>query len=252
LHVDAGNRIFAYDPPQHQNRLTVFSHSGNPLADGITIDTVYAQFGMVSAIENGAGGDVYIVGDAGIMRIKAGTLAVERVDNTITNATSLAISGDVLWLGTNTSGILRYDLGNGEKRWINESSGLPSENVISLALDPGNGRLWIVTDVGVSQLDIGHGRVNPTPKGTAFAFPNVFSVGGSNQGVQHVTFADLEPQASVSVYTINGTLVAKVDARHFADSEWRAFWTPRRNLTPGTYIAVAKPSGKRAKIILRP
>ncbi|MDR2579024.1 MAG: hypothetical protein LBC70_09525 [Chitinispirillales bacterium] len=249
LHADANNRIFAYDA--FENRLTIFSHGGSPLADGIIIDTLYEQFGAVSAIGNGDDGDVYIAGTGGIMRIAAGSPVVERVDNTITNVTSLAVLGDVLWLGTST-GILRYDLGKGEKKWIDESVGLPSNDVISVALDRKNGHLWIVTDVGVSQLDIGRGGDEPRPRRTVFAFPNVFSVSGNNQGVQHVTFTELGPRSSVSVYTVNGTLVATVDAEHFTDSEWRALWVPRRNLAPGTYIAVARPSGKRAKIILRP
>jgi hypothetical protein len=83
-------------------------------------------------------------------------------------------------------------------------------------------------------------------------FPNVFSVGGKAQGAPSITFSRLEPRSSVSVYAINGALVAKVNAEFFTEDEWRAAWTPKRNFVPGTYIAVAKPSGKRAKIILKP
>jgi hypothetical protein len=141
---------------------------------------------------------------------------------------------------------------SGAQRVIGESVGLPSNNVVSVALDKKNGRLWIVTDEGVSWLDIGRSGTKISTNRNLRAFPNVFSVGGSAQGAQHVTFTGLEPRSSVAVYTVSGSLVAKTDAEHFIDSEWRAVWTPKRTLTPGTYIAIANPSGKRAKIILKP
>jgi hypothetical protein len=249
LHADANNRIFAYDRPQ--NRLTVFTHGGNPLANGIDTLRVFTNIGLLSAIEAGSGGDTYITGVNGLLRIRAGSLQLENVDNTITNATSIAILGDIAWLGTQTNGVLRYNLDNGERRWINESSGLPSNNVISLAVDGKNGHLWVATDEGLSRLDIGRGT-HARPRGPIRVFPNVFSISGSNQGTTQMTFAELDPQSVVSIYTINGALVDKIDARHFTDREWRAVWTPKRTLSPGTYIATVSPSGRRAKIILRP
>jgi hypothetical protein len=206
-------------------------------------------------MEPGGDGAMYIVGMGGLRRFPAGSAKVENVDSTInstvTGMSGVAVQGNVFWIGTLTSGVLRYDIDKGEKRWIDEAAGLPSNEVLSVALDRKNGRLWAVTGEGVSQIDVGR-DVKAASKASMRVFPNVFSVSGSTQGVQHVTFAGLEPRSAVAVYTVNGTLAAKVDAEPFAGSEWRALWTPKRTLAPGTYIAVVKPSGKKAKIILKP
>ena len=250
LSVDAGNRMFAYDGSQ--DRLTVFRPAANPLSGGI--DTVYAaydRFGTVSAMAPGDDGSMYVAGMDGLRRFPAGSAKVEDIDNTINSISGIAIQGNVIWIGTLSSGVLRYDLDKGEKRWIDEAAGLPSNNVLSVALDRKNGRLWAVTDEGVSQIDVGR-EVKAASRASMRVFPNVFSVSGSTQGVPHVTFAGLEPRSAVAVYTVNGALAAKVESEQFAGNEWRALWTPKRTLAPGTYIAVVKPSGKKAKIILKP
>jgi len=249
LSVDAANRMFAYDVAQ--DRLTLFRPAANPLVGGIEIDTSYDRFGTVVAMEPGGDGAMYIAGVGGLRRFPAGSKKVEDVDNTIAAMSGVAVDGNIFWIGTHTGGILRYDLDNDEKRWIDETAGLPSNNVLSVALDRKNRRLWAVTDEGVSQIDIGR-AAKPASGASMRVFPNVFSVSGSTQGARHVTFAGLEPRSAVSVYTVSGTLAAKVNSEQFAGSEWRALWTPKRNLAPGTYIAVVKPSGKKAKIILKP
>jgi sugar lactone lactonase YvrE len=248
LSVDAGGRIYVYDAPH--NRLTVFRHRGNPLAGGIEVDTTYSSFGVVAAIRAAPGGGVYIAGVLGLAKISAGSLKVEVIDNTLTNASDLTIQGNVLWFGT-SNGVLRYDIDKKEKRWIGEADGLPSDNVQSVAVDEKKGLLWIVSDRAVSRLDIGRGG-EAVSKESARVFPNVFSISGKTQGASAVTFARLAPRSTVSVYTVNGALVAKVSSEYFAGNEWRAAWTPKRNLTPGTYIAVIKPSGKKVKILLKP
>ncbi|MDR2728623.1 MAG: hypothetical protein LBB56_05770 [Chitinispirillales bacterium] len=248
--VDRDNRIFVFDEPQ--SRLTVLKHNGSPLANGIEIIGEYPNIGKISAIRSAPDGATYLVGTGGLKKFAAASTVMETVDNTLPNITSLAIQENVLWLGT-TDGILRYGLADNEnkKRWINESSGLLSNNVLSLSMDSKNGYLWILTDEGVSRLDAGR-EVKADSKEPLRVFPNVFSIGGRTQGAAFVTFARLDPRSVVSVYTVNGTLVSKVDAQYFTDSEWRAFWTPKRTLAPGTYFAVVKPSGKKAKIILKP
>jgi len=258
LNVDAGNRIFAYD--YSQNMLTIFKHDGNPLSGGITVDTSFTDYGMVSAMVSVEDSTTYIAAVNGLRKVRAGSKVVEIVDSSLTNTsiTSVAVRGSVLWLGTPTNGILRLDLAvdaadtERRRRWINEASGLPSNNIRSLALDRSGGRLWILTEEdGISQLDVG--RAVATVSGKSMrAFPNVFSVSGSSQGARQITFEGLESGSSVSVYTLNGSLVARAGVQRFNENEWRAYWTPRRNLTPGTYIAIAKPSGKRTKIILKP
>jgi len=249
LNVDAQNRIFAFD--QEQSTLTIFKPNENPLTDGIEIIASYPQIGTVSAIRSADDGTTYISASSGLRRVRAEETALETVDAALTNVTSIAIQGNVLWLGTRTDGVLRYDL-SGAKRWINESAGLLSNNVLGLSMDNKNGHLWILTDGGVSRLDAGR-EVKVTSKEPLRVFPNVFSIGGRAQGASSVTFARLESRSVVSIYAINGVLVDNVNAQlcQITD-EWRAFWVPKRTLAPGTYLAVVKPSGKKAKIILKP
>ena len=249
--VDKNNRIFVFD--ESQSRLTVLKHNGKPLENGIEIIGEYPNIGTVPVIRSAPDGATYLIGTGGLRKFAAGSTVMETIDNTLSNITSLAIQGNVLWFGTRTDGILRYDISGdaNKKRWINESDGLLSNNILSLSIDNKNGYLWILTDEGVSRLDAGL-DVKVTSKEPLRVFPNVFSIGGRTQGTTFVTFARLDPRSAVSVYTVNGTLVSKVDAQYFTDNEWRAFWTPKRSLAPGTYFAVVKPSGKKAKIILKP
>ena len=249
LSVDAGGRIYAYDAPQ--NRLTVFRHGGSPLSGGIEVDTTYSSFGVVTAVRAAPDGGAYIAGAGGLTKIPAGSLKVEAIDNTLTNVSDLAVQGRVLWLGTATSGVLRYDLDSKEKTWTGEAEGLPSGNVASVAIDEKKGYLWILSDAAVSRLDIGR-AAKPASKEAAQVFPNVFSISGKTQGASAVTFAHLGQRSTVSVYAVNGALVAKVVSERFTENEWRAMWTPKSNLAPGTYIAVIKPSGKKVKILLKP
>jgi sugar lactone lactonase YvrE len=248
LSVDAAGRIYAYDASQ--NRLTVFRHGGKPLAGGIKVDTAYSWFGVVAAVRAAPDGGAYIAGAGGFMKISAGSLKVDTIDNTITNASDLAVQGNVLWFGT-SNGLLRYDVDTREKVWTGESDGLLSGNLLSVAIDEKSGHLWIVSDRAVSRLDVGR-AAKPAHREAGQVFPNVFSIGARVQGASAVTFARLAPHSTVSVYTVNGALVAKVISEYFTESEWRAAWTPKRTLAPGTYIAVIKPSGKKVKVLLKP
>jgi len=245
--VDRSGRIFAYG----MNRLAVFGHGGNPLADSVKVDTLYETVGTLRAMDAGPDGALYMAGANGIRKIPPGSLTVETLDNTINNASCMAADDGVLWIGTGGGGVIRYDLSNKETRRIDETAGLASNNIVSVAVDGKNGRLWVATDEGVSMVSAGRsGKTAPKPP--LRAVPNLYSASGSTQGASQITFYGLKPKSSVSVYAVNGALIAKTEARYFTDTEWRAAWTPRKNIVPGTYIAVVKPGGERAKIIIKP
>ncbi|GBU21097.1 hypothetical protein R80B4_00986 [Fibrobacteres bacterium R8-0-B4] len=247
LAVNREGKIFAYGG----NRLVAFRHNGNPLADSIEIVSVYEAVGTLKAIDAGPDGALYMAGSGGIRRIQAGSATIETVDNTINTASSMAADDGVLWIGTGAGGVIRYDLSTKETRRIDETTGLASNNVISVAVDRKNGRLWVATDEGISMVSVGvFGKKASKPP--LRAVPNLYSASGSSQGAQQITFCGLKPKSSVSVYAINGSLTAKVEAKYHTDTEWRAAWTPKRNIVPGTYIAVVKPGGERTKIIIKP
>ena len=245
--VDRSGRIFAYG----MNRMAVFGHGGNPLADGVKVDTLYETIGTLRAMDAGPDGALYMAGVNGVKKIPPGALTVESLDNTINNASCMAADDGVLWIGTGGGGVIRYDLSNKETRRIDETAGLPSNNIVSVAVDRKNGRLWIATDEGISMANVG-GSGRTASKPPLRAVPNLYSASGSAQGASQITFYGLKPRSSVSVYAVNGSLTAKVEARRHTDAEWRAAWSPKRNIAPGTYIAVVKPGGERTKIIIKP
>ncbi|MDR2694676.1 MAG: hypothetical protein LBB74_10760 [Chitinispirillales bacterium] len=247
LAVSRDGKIFAYGG----NRVVAFRHNGNPLSDSIEVVTVYEAVGTLRALEAGPDGALYMAGSGGIRRIRAGATTIETVDNTISTASSMAVDDGVLWLGTGSGGVIRYDLATKETRRIDETTGLSSNNVVSVAVDRKNGRLWVATDEGISMVSTGSsGKAASKPP--LRAVPNLYSASGNTQGAQQITFCGLKPKSSVSVYAINGALTARVEAKYHTDTEWRAAWTPKRNIVPGTYIAVVSPGGERAKIIIKP
>jgi len=247
LAVNREGRIFAYGG----NRLAVFRHGGNPLADSIKVDTLYESLGTLRAIDVGPDGALYMAGAGGIRRIPAGSLTVETVDNAINTASCMAADDGVLWIGTGGGGVIRYDLSKKETRRIDETIGLASNNVASVAVDRKNGRLWVATDEGISLVNVGISGKNAS-RPPLRAVPNLYSASGNTQGASQITFYGLKPKSSVSVYAVNGALTAKVEARYHTDTEWRAAWSPRKNIVPGTYIAVVKPGGEKTKIIIKP
>jgi ligand-binding sensor domain-containing protein len=247
LAVNREGRLFAYGG----NRLVAFSHGGNPLSDGIKVDTVYESIGTLRALEIGPDGALYMAGAGGIKKIKSGATAVEILNGAFNAASCMAVDDGVLWLGT-SGGIIKYDMSsNKETMRIDEAFGLSSNNVVSVAIDRKNGRLWLATDEGVSMIDVGRSGRNAA-RPPLRAVPNLYSASGISQGATQIIFHGLKPKSSVSVYAVNGVLAAKVEARYHTDTEWRAAWTPKKNIVPGTYIAVVKPGGERAKIIIKP
>ena len=247
LAVRRDGKIFAYGG----NRLAVFSHGGNPLADSVKVDTLYETVGTLSAMDVGPDGALYTAGTGGIRRIPSGSLKIETLNDTITVASCMAADDGVLWIGTGNRGVIRYDLSTGEMRRIDETTGLSSNNTVSVAVDAKNGRLWVATDEGVSMVNVGSSGKSAA-KPPLRAVPNVYSASGGTQGASQITFYGLKPKSSVSVYAVNGALTAKVEALRHTDTEWRAAWSPKKNIAPGTYIAVVKPGGERTKIIIKP
>jgi len=249
LAVDRGGRIFAYGG----NRLVAFSHGGAPLSGGITIDTVYESIGTLRAMAVGPDGALYMAGAGGIKRIRPDAVKIETLVDALSNASSIAVDDGTIWAGTGSGGVIQYDLSTKKEiSRIDEASGLASNNVVSVAVDGKNNRLWVATDEGVSMVSVGSSGSKGAKKISVSAVPNVYSASGNAGGASQITFRGLRPKSSVSVYAVNGVLTAKVEALHYTDVEWRAVWTPKRNIAPGTYIAVVRPGGERAKIIIKP
>ena len=63
---------------------------------------------------------------------------------------ALARQGDVVWVGTYEGGLTRVDAAGGMKRFTQAGDGLPSDTVLSLAVDDA-GVLWVGTDKGLAR-----------------------------------------------------------------------------------------------------
>ncbi|MFP4242146.1 MAG: two-component regulator propeller domain-containing protein [Chitinispirillaceae bacterium] len=248
MHVDDNNRIFLFNG---HSRLVVFEHGGDPLADSIELVHDSPNIGAVTGIETDENGTSYITSSKGLYKIGSSENRIQLVDSEMSNASCLAVQGSVLWMGTSTTGILSYDISTGEKRQYDEGSGLISSNIISLCYNEKDGELWVLSDAGVSQLDVGSDRVLNVSENVK-VYPNPFSLSRINQGTSSVTFSQLAPRSVISIYAMDGSLVSKVQSQFLTDYEWKAEWTPDRSLSPGTYFAVISPLGKKVKLMLLP
>ena len=63
---------------------------------------------------------------------------------------ALARQGDAVWAGTYDGGLTRIDVDGGMQRYTLANDGLPSDTVLSLAVDA-DGVLWVGTDKGLAR-----------------------------------------------------------------------------------------------------
>jgi len=65
---------------------------------------------------------------------------------------SLYLDGDMLWVGTQKSGIIVVDQNSGKQIELNKSTGLPN-NVVYSILEQDDQYVWISTNMGICQID---------------------------------------------------------------------------------------------------
>lgn len=93
---------------------------------------------------------------------------------------SMARQGDAVWLGTYDGGLTRVDAGGRMRRYTAQRDGLPSDIVMSLAVDA-QGRLWVGTTKGLARQrgDGFEAMALPAAEGT----PIVFSLSHEADGL---------------------------------------------------------------------
>lgn len=123
--------------------------------------------------------------------------------------TCMAVDGgNRKWFGTGGNGVylISADLNTQEQHFLSSNSGLVSDNIESLAIDPKTGEVFIGTDKGLcSYLSDATEPVQEMTKETTYAYPN--PVRPDYRGT--ITVVGLSYNASVKIVTAAGTLVAE-------------------------------------------
>ncbi len=274
--VDAANEIVlgeggvTEEEGAPKGKFAVLSYSGNPLTSTITCiyDTTFG--GQMSFIASAATSDslTFISSQTSFFTYSASTRQLHNglrclllnnsspsgsdslIDTTLTGVQAMVMQDTrYLWLGTNDSGLIRYDRTNGTRITIGTTQGLVSNNVQSLAVDRTNGFLWVGTDKGVSRFSIGYSIV-PANNTTPFVYPNPFS----KHRHQAIVFEKLPPASKVCIYTLSGTFVAAAPVVDQSTSGSVCAWTPPPGIVPGIYFYTIQSAGtgSRGRIIITP
>ena len=152
---------------------------------------------------------------------------------------AMARQGDAIWLGTYDGGLTRVERDGGMRRYTSAEHGLPSDIVLSLAVDADN-RLWVGTPKGVAR-ETGDG-FEPVALPGADGVPTVFSLSaeadglwvGTSHGVWvHGRHGWQQPDWSPMFHRPNAVMAIVSDARgdHWIASQ-RGLWRQRAGQPP--------------------
>ena len=107
----------------------------------------------INTIEQTLDGYIWAGSYAGLYRYNGSRFEQMQLDDRISNVTCLYEDPESrLWIGTNDSGVGRYDTGTGEIRFFTTADGLPSDSVRSLCGD-GRGGMYISTTEELCRID---------------------------------------------------------------------------------------------------
>jgi hypothetical protein len=268
--VDVAGNILVCDGSEGAGRIQIFRHNGNPLRNGLqhvadsngfgtTFDAAATQDTLTYiATTNGfftysAPGNIFRKGLC--VRSWVGAYpSLTIVDSTLTEVKTVEVEDErILWLGTVSSGLIRYDFLDNTSTVIDESSGLLSNHIQDLSIDRKNGYLWIATDRGVSRYSIGY-PVDHKNTGRTQVYPNPYSKRRHLESGYDVVFAKLLPKSTVQVYSVNGALVTTLLPVETGTNGSVCTWKPARSTVPGMYLYSIRSSGtiRQGKLIITP
>ncbi len=277
LHVDAANNIYLGSDQHDHGRLVVFRYENgkNPIENGINVIAIQNDLSNVYNMSSTTDSCTWIATNKGLFHsqytvgakdtnftflevknIPTGLTCVEVEKNrrTFLNESNSWVVKTDLWVGTLLNGAARISITKTleeDKVTVKsfsidtivihkDSSGLIDNRVTDMALDRKNAKLWIATQNGLSQYDLGHSFEILTNNERVSAYPNPFILSRHNE----VAFENLAPNSQVSIYTIDGRLITHLKAsgsnyvKH--EEQWVLIWKPSRKVIPGTYIYTAK------------
>jgi ligand-binding sensor domain-containing protein len=255
LCVDSKGKILA---STQDGRLLILSFNGQPLTDEVTVeDRSDINATDICAVSNGIS---WIGAGKSLFQYSGIPNSPLLQDTSIQNSITClkAESDQILWIGTFSDGLIRYDILKKKKTVFDKSSGLISNSIKDLSIDKKNGYLWIGTDQGVSQYFLGHTDVPVAGNSSIIAYPNPFSL--SNPKHRGIIFKHCAPESKILVYSISGTLVKQLTRSEnnfnpLDDNlfESTLYWVPSKKLAPGAYYFVGypqKPSGAKKLLII--
>jgi hypothetical protein len=270
LCVDAANNVIVGDGDLGANgRIQVLSYHGNPLLDSVVIKADFSDnHGIVYDAAATRDTLTYIATSTGFYTYDPSTNTLKSglcvrtwdwirsrpadsvMDSTLKEIRAVEVEDErIIWLGTINAGLIRYDLSNGSKTIVDETQGLLSNAIWDLSMDRRNGYLWIASDRGVTRYALGY-NVGSKNIGTALVYPNPFS----KRQNRELLFQKLPPSSNVLIYSVAGTLVAKLSPEQNSVYGSACVWKPPSAIAPGLYLYTVSSStgNSRGKIIVTP
>jgi ligand-binding sensor domain-containing protein len=254
LCVDVANNIIA---GSDDGKIIVFSHNGTPLRDGITIKHVYQNMGIALDAVSTPDTLTRIVTSTGLYTydplldsLKGGVCVRYRkpdmdtvIDGTLKEIQAVEAENEqILWFGSGSKGLIRYDIANKSSMIIDQTQGLLSNYIQDLSLDKKNGYLWVASDRGVSRYSIGYPVGEQKNAGTPSVYPNPFS----KRRHQEIVFEKLPAKSRVVIYSVGGSFVAALSPQDSSSSGAVCAWKPAQAIVPGIYLYTVR-SGSGAK-----
>ncbi|MFL0354727.1 two-component regulator propeller domain-containing protein [Xanthomarina sp. GH4-25] len=91
--------------------------------------------------------------DAGVFRLDTNTNSIEDIKIVLNPIKSLYFNKDILWIGTNGNGLIKYQISTKKVTTYTKEQGLPN-NVIYGILPDNQGDLWLSSNKGISKFHI--------------------------------------------------------------------------------------------------
>ncbi|KAF0152813.1 MAG: two component regulator propeller domain-containing protein [Ignavibacteria bacterium] len=204
-------------------------------SDGLSSD-------LISSLAVDRRGQLWIGMDIGVNMISDPA----RPKTTLTKLVGLAVRNlsvnciavdpiDQKWIGTNKGlFVLSSDGYQLIQNFTAENSPLPDNNVVSLAIDPKSGKVFIGTNFGLAELSTSF--VEPRENfDDLFIYPNPFVIGKSN----NITIDGLIKGSSIKVLSITGDLIADYDTPGGKIAFWDGKDSRGNLVASGIYFIVA-------------
>lgn len=204
-------------------------------SDGLTSD-------LISCLAIDRRGQLWIGMDIGLNMISDPS----RPKTTLTKLVGLAVRNlsvnciavdpiDQKWIGTNKGlFILSSDGYQLVKSFTAENSPLPDNNIVSLTIDPKNGKVFIGTNFGLAELSTSFIEPNES-FGEIFIYPNPFVIGVN----ESVTIEGLVKGSSIKVLSISGDLIADYETPGGKIAFWDGKDLNGNLVASGIYFIVA-------------